>query len=120
MCDSSLLLCLFFFLMIRRPPRSTQRRSSAASDVYKGQESNQLDEIDGYSVVNLRARYQISEDLEVFANILNLFNEEYESFGLLGEEPGEVEVPIIEDFEIPVFLGAGPPRAAFIGVRYSF
>jgi len=31
-----------------------------------------------------------------------------------------VEVPIIEDFEIPVFLGAGPPRAAFIGVRYSF
>lgn len=93
---------------------------SNAEQHLRGDESNQLDEIDGYSVVNLRARYQISEDLEIFANILNLFNEEYESFGLLGEEPGEVEVPIIEDFEIPVFLGAGPPRAAFIGVRYSF
>ena len=87
---------------------------SNAEQHLRGDESNQLDEIDGYSVVNLRARYQISEDLEIFANVLNLFDEEYESFGLLGEEPGEVEVPIIEDFEIPVFLGAGPPRAALI------
>jgi iron complex outermembrane recepter protein len=86
----------------------------------RGDESNQLDEIDGYSVVNLRARYRVNEDLEIFANVLNLLDDEYETFGLLGEEPGEVEVPIIEDFEIPVFLGSAPPRAAFLGVRYSF
>ena len=86
----------------------------------RGDESNQLDEIDGYSVVNLRARYRVNEDLEIFANVLNLFDDEYETFGLLGEEPNEVEVPIIEDLEIPVFLGAAPPRAAFLGVRYSF
>ncbi|MDP6415029.1 MAG: TonB-dependent receptor, partial [Gammaproteobacteria bacterium] len=35
------------------------------SDQYlRGDESNQLDEIDGYTVVNLRARYQVTEDLE--------------------------------------------------------
>ena len=49
-----------------------------------------------------------------------MFDEKFETFGLLGEEPGEVEVPIIEDLEVPIFLGAAPPRAAFIGVRYRF
>lgn len=86
----------------------------------RGDESNQLDEVDGYSVVNLRARYQLNEKLEIFAKIENVLDEEFETFGLLGEEPGEVEVPIIEDMTVPVFLGAAPPRAGFVGVRYSF
>jgi outer membrane receptor protein involved in Fe transport len=91
------------------------------SDQYlRGDESNQLDEIDGYTVVNLRARYQVTEDLEIFATVQNLLDDEFETFGLLGEEPGETEVPIIEDFEIPLFLGAAPPRAGFIGLRYRF
>lgn len=88
--------------------------------VIRGDESNQMDEISGYSVVNLRARYSVSDQLELFAKVENLLDKEFESFGLLGEEPGEVEVPVIEDMTIPVFLGAGAPRAAFVGVRYSF
>src|SRR5450756_3099944 len=32
--------------MIRRPPRSTQSRSSAASDVYKRQDDNRMEEIE--------------------------------------------------------------------------
>ena len=35
---------MFFFLMIRRPPRSTLDRSSAASDVYKRQDSELLNQ----------------------------------------------------------------------------
>jgi hypothetical protein len=46
-------------------------------------------------------------------------DKEYESFGLLGEEPGELEVPVIEELTNPVFLGPGAPRAGFIGIRYS-
>jgi len=86
----------------------------------RGDESNQLDTVDGYTVVNLRARYQVSEDFEVFAIVNNLFDEEFETFGLLGEEPGEVEVPIIDNFTVPIFLGAAPPRTGFFGIRYSF
>lgn len=91
------------------------------SDQYlRGDESNQLDTVDGYSVLNLRARYQFTENFELFARVDNLFDTDFETFGLLGEEPGELEVPIIEDLTVPRFLGAAPPRAGFLGVRYSF
>ena len=93
---------------------------SNGNQVLRGDESNQLDEVSGYTMVSLRARYSVNEKLEVFAKIDNLFDREYESFGLLGEEPAELEVPIIEDLTNPVFLGAGAPRAAFLGLRYNF
>ena len=93
---------------------------SNGGQVLRGDESNQLDKVSGYTTVSIRARYNISKKLEVFAKIDNLFDREYESFGLLGEEPGELEVPIIEDLTNPVFLGAGAPRASFLGLRYKF
>ena len=93
---------------------------SNGSQVLRGDESNQLDEVSGYTTVGLRARYSVNEKLEVFAKINNLLDKEFESFGLLGEEPGELEVPIIENLTNPIFLGAGAPRAAFLGVRYNF
>ena len=93
---------------------------SNGSQVLRGDESNQLSEVSGYTTVSMRARYNINERLEVFAKIDNLLDRDYESFGLLGEEPGELEVPIIEDLTNPVFLGAGAPRAAFLGLRYNF
>ena len=93
---------------------------SNGGQVLRGDESNQLDEVPGYATVGMRARYSINEKLEVFAKIDNLLDRDYESFGLLGEEPGELGVPIIEDFTNPVFLGAGAPRAAFLGIRYNF
>lgn len=93
---------------------------SNGGQVLRGDESNQLDEVSGYTTVSMRARYSMNEKMELFAKVDNLFDKEYESFGLLGEEPGELEVPIIEDLTNPVFLGAGAPRAAFIGLRYNF
>lgn len=93
---------------------------SNSGQILRGDESNQLAEIDGYSVVSFRARYQIAENFEIFARINNLFDEEFETFGLLGEEPGELEVPIIENLTVPRFLGAAAPRAGFLGVRYNF
>ncbi|MBE65048.1 MAG: TonB-dependent receptor [Gammaproteobacteria bacterium] len=91
-----------------------------SSQILRGDESNQMGEIDGYTVANLRLRYAISESLEIFATVQNLFDKEFETFGLLGEEPNELEVPIIEDLETPIFLGAAAPRAGFIGISYSF
>jgi outer membrane receptor protein involved in Fe transport len=86
----------------------------------RGDESNQLDQIDEYTVANLRLRYEINEDLRIFATVQNLFNQEFETFGILGEEPNELEVPVIENLEKPIFLGAAAPQAGYIGLSYSF
>ncbi len=84
----------------------------------RGDESNQLDEVQGFAVMNLRASYRVSDSLVVFARINNLFDTEYESFGLLGEDPTEV-IDFISD-DRPFFLGAGAPRAGWIGARFRF
>ncbi len=93
---------------------------SNSNQQLRGDESNQLDTVAGYTLVNFRASYQFSEKFEVFATVNNLCNEQFETFGLLGEEPGELEVPIIEDLTVPLFLGPAPPRATFVGLRYTF
>lgn len=81
----------------------------------RGDEANQLGRIDGYALVNLRASWRLHERLEIFARITNLFDEDYENFGLIGEEPGEV-LPGLAD-QSPIFLGAGAPRGGWVGLR---
>ena len=90
-----------------------------SNQVLRGDESNQLDHVGGYAVVNLRANYKFNDNISLFARVTNLFDEDYESFGLLGEEPNEVPVAAFEDFESPRFLGPGAPRAGFVGVKLS-
>ena len=81
----------------------------------RGDEVNLLPETPSYTVVNLRADYRVTDALRLFARIENLFDTDYETFGLLGE-PDEV----FPEFEDPRFFGAGPPLGAWVGVRATF
>lgn len=85
----------------------------------RGDESNQLDRTGGFAVLNVRGRYRLNEHLVFFATINNLLDAEYETFGLIGEEPGEVDVPEFAGFTDPRFLGPGAPRAMFVGMKLS-
>ncbi len=78
-----------------------------------------LNPVSGYTVVNLRASYDVTDNIRIFGRVTNLFDENYESFGLLGEEPDEVDVEEFEDYESPRFVGPGAPRAGFVGIRLS-
>lgn len=86
-----------------------------SDQVLRGDESNQLDEIDGYTLVNLRANYSFNEKLSVFVRVSNLFDTEYENFGLLGEEPDEILSNLNDNR--PRFLGAGAERGVWAGFR---
>ena len=66
-------------------------------------------------MVNLRGEYRVNDALRLFARIENLFDTEYETFGLLGE-PDEV----FPEFEDPRFFGSGPPLGGWVGVRATF
>ena len=85
------------------------------SGVYlRGDEANLLDTTDGYATVNVRGVYQFNKSFSIFARINNLFDTEYETFGLLGESDS---VPGFESFTDPRFLSPGAPISGFIGIR---
>lgn len=96
----------------------TERFSVGADVVYRsgvylrGDEANLLDKTDAYAILNLRAGFRFGERLTLFARIENALDEDYETFGLLGE-PDEV----FDDFTDPRFYGAGPPLGAWVGVK---
>jgi outer membrane receptor protein involved in Fe transport len=96
-----------------------------ASDQYaRGDENNQDEngKVPDYFVVNMDARYQVTNQLQVFGRITNLFDTEYQTFGVLGENffngPGftyDQTLAAPEQFRTP-----GAPRGFFVGVRYDF
>lgn len=83
----------------------------------RGDESNQLGRLDGYTTINLRSSYQVNETFKVFARVNNLLDTEYESFGLLGEPD---EVPGFGGFTDNRFVGVGAPISGFVGVSATF
>jgi hypothetical protein len=48
--------------------------------------------------------------------VTNLFDTEYSTFGLLGE----ADQVLGDEFDDPRFLGPGAPRAAWVGLTFSF
>jgi outer membrane receptor protein involved in Fe transport len=95
-----------------------------ASDQYaRGDENNQdaNGKVPSYFVVNLDARYHVTDQLQVFGKVTNLFDTRYEVFGVLGENffsgPNFTyqQPAVAEQFRSP-----GAPRGFFVGVRYDF
>ncbi|MEX0951531.1 MAG: TonB-dependent receptor [Gammaproteobacteria bacterium] len=80
----------------------------------RGDESNQLGKLDGYTTVNIRGSYQINDMFSVFARVNNLFDKDFESFGLLGEPD---EIPGFDSFNDNRFVGVGAPISGFVGIR---
>ena len=89
-----------------------------SDQVLRGDEANLLSTIAGYAVVNVRAAYRVSKQLEVFTRVTNLFDTDYENFGLLGESPSRV-LPNLAD-ATPRYFGPGAPRGGWVGVRVTF
>lgn len=86
-----------------------------AGQYLRGDEANLLGQTDAYTVVNLRGDYQVNQKVTLFARIDNLFNTDYESFGLLGD-PTEV---LGNSFTDNRFLGPGAPIGGWFGVKVA-
>ncbi len=89
----------------------------AQSDqVFRGDESNTAEELDGFVVVNANARYRFSDRVEAVLRVNNLFDTDYETFGVFGE----ADEVLGEEFEdARRFVGPGAPLGAWLGVRVS-
>ena len=89
---------------------------AAAGMRFRGDEANLVDEIEGHTLLSLRAEYRLSQRAAVFATLDNALDEEYATFGVFGE-PDDV---LGDGFEDPRFIGPGAPRALWVGVRLTF
>tara|TARA_R110002096_G_scaffold190214_1_gene371216 strand:+ start:11097 stop:13493 length:2397 start_codon:yes stop_codon:yes gene_type:complete len=92
-----------------------------STQVLRGDESNELGPVDGYAVVNLNSTYKINKTFSLFARVNNLFDTDYETFGLLGEADEVFDGSgSTQAFSDATFLGAGAPINGFVGVTASF
>jgi len=101
--------------------RVTNELSVGADAIYnssqylRGDESNLLQPIGGYTLVNLRGSYRFNEHIAVFARVENVFDKRYYNFGILGDA-----TDIFPDFTDPRFLSPGMPRGEWVGVSVDF
>jgi iron complex outermembrane recepter protein len=100
--------------------------SYAGPSFYRGDEANLNRQLPGYTVASLRTSYQIGKHLQVFANIQNLFDRQYSTYGILGDPTGVGAPGVLADGELgdpdvdPRFQSPAMPRAFFAGVKISF
>ncbi|WP_415894275.1 TonB-dependent receptor [Neptuniibacter sp. PT8_73] len=88
-----------------------------SSQFYRGDEANENEKVDSFTVVNLRGQYKLTNSVELFGRIDNVFDKDYETFGVYGEAEEVLEDQGIEDHR---FVGPGKPRSGVIGIRARF
>ncbi|HEY6578886.1 MAG TPA: TonB-dependent receptor, partial [Rhizomicrobium sp.] len=93
---------------------------------FYGDESNQLAPLPGYAVVNLHSRYEATDNVELFVDVVNALNANYATFGMLGDPTG-VGAPGIPPDAVTNgpgvnnrFESPAAPIGAFAGVRITF
>jgi iron complex outermembrane recepter protein len=83
---------------------------------FRGDEANLTAPLPGYTVLNVALRWIAGDNLTLFAQVENLLDREYESFGLYGAAD---EVLGDDGFDDPRFVSPAPPRSASVGFKWS-
>ncbi|MBO0737752.1 MAG: TonB-dependent receptor [Alphaproteobacteria bacterium] len=91
----------------------------ASSQFFFGDASNQNPKLPGYWFVDLHSSYQVTDNIELFAIIQNLFNNNYPTFGIFGDV-GKTPLPGVANPSDPRFVTLAAPVSVFGGVRIRF
>ncbi len=86
----------------------------SAGQYARGDENNQdvNGKVPGYAVVHLDTHYSVTESWKLFAKVNNVFDAQYATFGVLGQN---VYSGFDEQFRSPA-----APRAGWVGLTYEF
>ena len=86
-----------------------------SSQYAHGNESNAdpKGKVAGYSLLNLDAHYTISKALRISANISNVLNKQYATYGLAG-------MPSVYTLATQQFNTPAQPRGVWVGLTYKF
>ena len=81
---------------------------------FRGDEANITKPLAGYWVFNAKAEYKLTKNFAVFGKVDNIFDKNYNSFGVYGQAN-----EIFPGFNDGRFVSPGAPRAGWIGVRVT-
>ena len=87
--------------------------AATSNRVFVGDEGNDQPGLAGYGIANLRSVYRVTDSMEVFVRIDNLFDKEYATFGALADL--EIFLSEAPNATIPRFVTPGAPRSGFTG-----
>lgn len=82
--------------------------------VFRGDEANLTPKLSGYWLFNATAEYKFTDNFSLFGKLDNIFDTNYNSFGVFG-----VANEVLPGFNDGRFVSPGAPRAGWIGVRLS-
>lgn len=88
---------------------------ATSGQYFRGDEANLLDQVSGYATVNLNASFRLGPRVSVVAQVTNLLDHKYSTFGVLGEGDDVLG----DDFDDPRFVGPGAPRGAWFGIEWT-
>ena len=97
-----------------------------SSQYARGDESNQdVNGPDpGFAVINLDARFRFAQGWELFANVNNVFDRRFSTFGTLGHNvftgPGNTFDTSGSTWRNEQFRSTGAPRGVWVGLAYRF
>jgi iron complex outermembrane receptor protein len=86
------------------------------SQYLTGDQSNQQPKVPPYAFVNLHSSYRVNKNIELFANVQNLFNQHYYTTGSFFSVGS---VPFLNLTDARMFV-PGMPFAAYAGLRMKF
>ena len=97
-----------------------------ASSQYAQGDNNNQDQngpVPGYTIFNLDARYYITDQLQVFGRINNLFDRKYQTAGVLGANfftGPNFSYNNASPVPSSMFSSPGAPFGIWVGIRYDF
>ena len=77
----------------------------------------------GYAILNLNLDADLGRGWQLFGKVNNVFDKRYETAGALAENPFAANGTFQsnpDDWRRETFVAPGAPRAAWVGIRYSF
>jgi iron complex outermembrane receptor protein len=90
-----------------------------SNQFFFGDASNQNPKLPGYWFLDLHSSYQITQNVELFAIIHNVFNNNSATFGILGDVT-KTPLPGVANPSDPRFVTIAAPVSVFGGVRVRF
>ena len=107
-----------------RGNENNKHKAVDAANSFDGNDYSGSGKVAGYAVFNLDTRYRFANTgWQLFGKLNNIFDHEYYSSGLLGENAFNASGgTFATDAETKkeLFLAPGAPRAGWVGMRYDF